>query len=193
MPYNNLQPHLYGMRGEPGWRLAGRRLDEIAHGIASPVTSRRGLTARLNYLARHKGGDQALRAAGVTVTARTLRRWQTGKAGPSRANRDRVDAAYLALRRRNVAEYLIRRLNNRGRGTRVEIHPHDQSQVQGARRRGNVTTHRSVNVRHWEGIVESWAEGDEAELAAEWQDAVLEDLGSDWGGYEYCSGIGFAA
>ncbi|MFI9490175.1 MULTISPECIES: hypothetical protein [Streptomyces] len=41
----------------------------------------------------------------------------TGKRRPSKANLDRIDAAYLTVRRQNVANHLLRRLNAGG-GTR---------------------------------------------------------------------------
>ena len=44
----------------------------------------------------------------------------------SRKNRAAIEQAYLTVRRVNVARYLLDRLN---RGTRVEIHPLNQSQV----------------------------------------------------------------
>jgi len=191
MPQTNLQPHLYGMRGTLSAQLAAERLDRAARAIASPVTTRRGLAARLNYLTRHRGGHQALRDAGVTVTPRTLRNWQRGTTSPSPANRQRIDDAYLRLRRKNLAPTLARRLNNDGRGTRVELYPHDQTAVDAPRRRGNVTGHRTVNCRHWEHIAAAWADQDPTALKDAWQDAVLEEVGSDWGAYEYSTAVGF--
>lgn len=40
-----------------------------------------------------------------------------------------LSVAYRAVRRQNVARYLLARLNREGRGTRLEIHPLNQSQV----------------------------------------------------------------
>jgi hypothetical protein len=181
------------MDGDRSADLAARRLDDLAEFFTSPVDSERGLAARLRYLTGSPAGYQAMSAAGIEATQRTLIAWLAEQRTPSRANLGRIETAYRALRRRNVSAHLTQRLNNGGRGTRVEIHPHSQAGVQPPRRRGNVSQHRSVNVRHWEGIVGAWADGDPRELAGEWQDAALEELGSDWGGYEYASGVGFSA
>ncbi|MFJ2590804.1 hypothetical protein [Streptomyces sp. NPDC087538] len=101
------------------------------------------------------------------------------------------DAAYQAVRRRNVARHLLARLNREGRGTRVEIHPLNQSQV--ARPLQRMVEYRTMNVRRWDRIVEAWAAGDVQGLDDEWTTDVLPDLGSQWGQYEYVTNIGFAA
>lgn len=94
------------------------------------------------------------------------------------------------MRRHNVARYLLKRLNRDGRGTRVEIHPLDQSRVPRPLQR--VVEHRTMNVRRWDRIVGSWAAGDHQSLDAAWQDTIV-DLGSQWGQYEYVTNVGFAA
>ncbi|WP_406300106.1 transcriptional regulator [Embleya sp. NBC_00888] len=193
MPYRSLEPGKYGMRGTRASALAAQRLDELADGITSPVDTERGLAARLRYLTASTAGYTAMDTAGITVTPRTLAAWLAEDQTPNRANLRRIDAAYRDLRRRNVARSLIHRLNNGGRGTRVELHPHDQSGVRDQHRRVGVAGHRSVNVRRWDAIVRAWAAGDERALDEEWTDGVLADLGSDWGGYEYATGVGFAA
>jgi hypothetical protein len=193
MPYRSLEPGKYGMRGTRASALAAQRLDELADGITSPVDTERGLAARLRYLTASGAGYIAMDAAGVAVTSRTLISWLAEDQTPNRANLRRIDAAYRDLRRRNVARSLTRRLNNNGRGTRVELHPHDQSGVREPHRRTGVAGHRSVNVRRWDAIVRAWATGDEPALDELWTDEVLADLGSDWGGYEFASGVGFAA
>ncbi|MGW8361859.1 hypothetical protein ACWGK1_14960 [Streptomyces wedmorensis] len=70
-------------------------LNRVVHasGIVSPVTTKRGLVARLRYL-DSPAGRSALSEQGVT--ARTLRSWNRGKATPSAASRERIDAAYWA-------------------------------------------------------------------------------------------------
>ncbi|MFJ8744674.1 transcriptional regulator [Embleya sp. NPDC127516] len=183
MPYRSLEPGKYGMRGTRASALAAECLDEFADGVASPVDTERGLAARLRYLTASNAGYTAMDAAGIAVTPRTLASWLAEDQTPNRAN----------LRRRNVARSLIRRLNNGGRGTRAELHPHDQSGVRDQHRRAGVAGHRSVNVRRWDAIVRAWAAGDDRALDEEWTDEVLADLGSDWGGYEYATGVGFAA
>lgn len=129
------------------------------------------------------------REAGLTATDRTVKAWLTGKRNPSRANLERIDAAYWAVRRRNVARHLLGRLNARG-GTRVELHPLNQSQV--ARPHQRVLGFRTLNIRHWDAIVRAWSAGDFQALDDAWIDQIA-DLGSDWGKYEYVTNLGFAA
>jgi hypothetical protein len=86
------------------------------------------------------------------------------------------------VRRHNAARHLLGRLNRDGRGTRVEIHPLNQSQVPRTLQR--VMEYRTMNVRRWGRVVGSWAAGDHQSLDATWQDTIV-DLGSQWGQYEY--------
>jgi hypothetical protein len=94
------------------------------------------------------------------------------------------------VRRHNVARHLLSRLNREGRGTRVEIHPLDQSLV--SRPLQRVMGHRHLNIRHWDRIIDAWAVGDDRALDDAWIEKIV-DLGSQWGQYEYCTNIGFAA
>jgi hypothetical protein len=95
-----------------------------------------------------------------------------------------------------AASHHIHDLNSRqdlarlNRGTRVEIHPLNQSQV--SRPHQRTVGYRSMNVRHWDRIVAAWAAGDDQGLDDAWVD-VLVDLGSEWGQYEYVTNIGFVA
>lgn len=190
MPERNIEFGRYGARGIKGHEAVARQLDSLAGYIATPVTARRGLLARLHYLTRTEHARTAARAAGLTVTDRTLRAWLAGTRLPSRKNLERVEQAYRTVRRENVGRYLAARLNRQGRGTRVEIHPLNQSQVDRPRQRP--VTFRTMNVRHWDRIVRAWVAGDERELDDAWVDQVV-DLGSEWGQYEYVTNIGFAA
>ncbi|MEV8038491.1 transcriptional regulator [Streptomyces sp. NPDC086182] len=190
MPERNIEFGKYGARGLRGHEAVARQLDDLAGYIATPVTARRGLLARLHYLTRTPHARTAAHAAGLTVTPRTLRAWLDGKRAPSRKNLERIERAYLTVRRENVARYLTARLNREGRGTRVEIHPLNQSQVDRPRQR--TVEFRTLNVRRWDRIVAAWAAGDEQELDDAWVDQVV-DLGSQWGQYEYVTNIGFAA
>ncbi|MFI1183721.1 transcriptional regulator [Streptomyces sp. NPDC020799] len=191
MPERNIDFGKFGARGIRGSEAVARKLDELAGGIATPVAVRRGLMARLHYLTRSEKSRQAARDAGLTVTERTLKAWLEGRRRPSKTNLDRVDAAYRAVRRRNVARHLTARLNREGRGTRVEIHPLNQSQVPRPLQR--VVEYRTMNVRRWDKIVDSWAVGDYQGLDDAWTTDVLPDLGSQWGQYEYVTNVGFAA
>jgi hypothetical protein len=178
----------YGAEGRRGSEAAAGVLDSLAQGIASPVTTRRGLAARLRYLTRSQPGRDAMREAGIAVTRRTLKAWLEGRQRPNRANLAKIDTAYWTLRRQNVARYLLGRLNANG-GTRVEIHPLDQTRVPVPHRR--VLEYRRLNIRHWDAIVNAWSRGDTQSLDNAWIDQMV-NLGSQWGKYEYVSSVGFA-
>lgn len=189
MPERTIDFGKFGARGIKGSAAVARKLDELADGVVTPVTVRRGLMARLHYLTRTDHSRRAARDAGLTVTDRTLKAWLEEKRRPSRANLERIDTAYRQVRRRNVARHLLRRLNADG-GTRVEIHPLNQSQVPRPLQR--IVEYRTMNVRRWDRIVETWASGDQQGLDDAWEDVIV-DLGSQWGQYEYVTNIGFAA
>ncbi|UNT00635.1 transcriptional regulator [Streptomyces tubbatahanensis] len=196
MPERALDFGLYGAQGRKSAQLASDVLDRLAleGGIRSPVTTRRGFTARLHYLTNSPAGYQAMRDAGITVVRGTLRRWLSHQQTPSPGNLALIDTAYRAYRRRNVARHLLRRLNARG-GTRVEIQPLDQTAVADPRRRVIETDRsgfRRLRIRNWDGIVDAWVAGDDEGLADAW-DSWLTDLGSQWGQYEYATSVGFSA
>ncbi|MFL1906089.1 transcriptional regulator [Streptomyces tauricus] len=169
---------------------AGRARGTESAGFTTPVTARRGLAARLNYLTRSTHALTAARAAGLTVTGRTLRAWQGGTRTPSRKNLAAIEQAYRTVRRENVARYLLARLNRDGRGTRVEIQPVNQARVDRPRQRA--VEFRTMNVRRWDRIVGAWAAGNDQELDEAWVDQII-GLGSQWGQYEYVTNVGFAA
>ncbi|MFG3398757.1 transcriptional regulator [Streptomyces parvus] len=181
----------YGAAGAPGAEALGIAMEGMVRGIASPVDSERGLAARLNYLTRSDAGYEAMDRAGVHVSPRTLMAWLAEERTPNKANLARLDAAYWDLRRRNVAADLKHRLNNNGRGTRVEINPVNQRGVEEKYRRDLAP--RSVNVRGvWDRAVDAWMDDDLDELDAVW-DEVLDLIGSDYDGYSYVSSIGWSA
>ncbi|MFF3319966.1 transcriptional regulator [Streptomyces sp. NPDC003035] len=189
MPERNIEFGKFGARGIKGSELVARKLDELSGGVITPVSVRRGLVARLRYLTRTGHARAAAREAGLTVTDRTIKAWLEGKRRPTRANLERIERAYTVVRRRNVARHLLRRLNSAG-GTRVEIHPLNQSQV--SRPHQRYVEYRSMNVRKWDRIVAAWVAGDAQGLDDAWIDQIV-DLGSQWGQYEYVTNVGFAA
>lgn len=191
MPERNVEFGKYGARGLKGHEAVARRLDALAGFVATPVTVRRGLLARLHYLTRSDHARAAARDVGLTVTDRTLKAWLDGRRSPSAKNLDRIEAAYRTVWRHNVARYLLARLNREGRGTRVEFHPLNQSQVPRPRQR--VIEYRTLNVRHWDRIVQAWVEDNNEALDDAWVNDVVVDLGSQWGEYEYVTNVGFAA
>ncbi|MEU2764725.1 transcriptional regulator [Streptomyces sp. NPDC007094] len=181
----------YGANGAPGGEALGIAMEGMVQGIASPVDSERGLAARLNYLTRSDAGYEAMDRAGVHVSPRTLMAWLAEERTPNKANLARLDAAYWDLRRRNVAADLKHRLNNDGRGTRVEINPVNQRGVEQKYRRDLAP--RSINVRGvWDRAVDAWMDDDQDELDAVW-DEVLDLVGSDYDGYSFVSSIGWSA
>ncbi|MFD9106305.1 hypothetical protein ACFVZN_35190 [Streptomyces virginiae] len=179
-------------RGMKGGEALILELNRIVHssGIVSPVTSRRGLTARLRYL-DSPAGRQALAEQGITP--RTVRSWTRGKATPSPASRERIDAAYWWRRRENLIRsgWLVRHLDNNGRGSRMEIYPVDQSHVDTKYTRP--LSDRSITVRYiWPDLVQAWADRDEAMVDEIWDD-VITDLDSDYAAYAYVSSVGIGA
>lgn len=193
MPERNIQFGLYGARGVKGSEAVARKLDELAGGIVTPVSEKRGFLARVRYLTRSGRQKESARRAGLDVTPRTIKSWLAGKSKPSKKNLEAVDKAYREVRHVNVARHLKERLNRDGRGTRVEIHPLDQSQVPQPRKRHIPhVEYRHLNVRRWDNIVDAWEAGDERALDDAWID-VIADLGSQWGQYEYVTNVGFSA
>ncbi|MFF9851439.1 hypothetical protein [Streptomyces litmocidini] len=180
-----------GMKGGEALIL---ELNRIVHtsGIASPVTSRRGLAARLRYL-DSPAGRAELKAQGVSL--RTIRTWMRakGQVSPTAASRERIDAAYWHRRRENLIRsgWLVKHLDNEGRGRRMEIYPVDQSRVEAKYRRD--LNARTVTVRYiWADLVDAWATRD-ANLVDEIWDDVISDLDSDYNAYAYVSSVGISA
>ena len=182
---------MFNARGVPGAEALGAAIENMVTGIASPVDTDRGLSARLRYLTKTDAGYEAMDRAGIHVSPRTLMAWLAEERTPNKANRSRLDAAYWDLRRRNVATDLKHRLNNDGRGTRVEINPVDQSGVE--RRHQRDVASRSIKVRGvWDRAVDAWLDEDLAELDAIW-DQIIVDIGSEYDAYSNVSSIGWAA
>ncbi|MFI9004646.1 hypothetical protein [Streptomyces sp. NPDC053541] len=160
-------------------------------GISSPVTSKRGLSARLRYL-DSTAGREALKQQGVSD--RTIRSWMKGKSKPSKANLQRIDSAYWSRRRENLIRsgWLKRHLDNDGRGRRMEIYPVDQTQVDERFRRPGLSQ-RSITVRYvWSDLIDAYADQNE-DLVDEIWDDVISDLDSDYNAYAYVSSVGIGA
>ncbi|MEU6440800.1 transcriptional regulator [Streptomyces sp. NPDC047046] len=191
MPERTIEFGVYGAQGVKGHELVARRLDGLAGFIVSPVTTRRGLLARLRYLTSSRRQLTAAREAGLTLSTRTIKAQLAGTRRPSSRTLRQIETAYRTVRRQNVARHLLARLNREGRGTRVEFHPVNQSAVDRPRQR--VVEYRTLNVRNWDHIIAAWQAGDDTALDNTWIDEVVIDLGSQWGQYEYVTNIGFAA
>ncbi|MEU2729699.1 transcriptional regulator [Streptomyces griseoviridis] len=191
MPDRTIDFGKFGARGVKAHEAVSHQLDQLAGFITSPITTRRGLLARLHYLTRSNHARQAAHTAGLTVTDRTLKAWLQGKRNPTKKNLQRIETAYHTLRRQNVARYLLTRLNRNGQGTRVEIHPLNQSHVPRPHQR--TLQHRTLNVRHWNRIIDAWTHTDTQALDNAWINDAATHLGSSWGQYDYVTTIGFAA
>ncbi|MFE4660902.1 hypothetical protein ACFRFJ_29950 [Streptomyces hydrogenans] len=185
----------YNARGMKGGEALIREINRIVYssGIASPITSQRGLSARLRYL-DSKAGREELKAQGVSP--RTIRAWMRGKGtiSPTPASRQKIDAAYWHRRRDNLIRsgWLARHLDNDGRGRRMEIYPVDQSQVPEGRRRPTLSQ-RSITVRYiWGDLVAAWAAQDADTVDEIWDD-VITDLDSDYTAYAYVASVGIGA
>ncbi|MEU4273295.1 hypothetical protein [Streptomyces sp. NPDC026092] len=183
----------YNARGIKGGEALIQELNRIVHssGITSPVTTHRGLAARLRYL-DSTAGREALKNQGVTP--RTIKSWMRGKTKPSKANLERIDSAYWERRRANLIRsgWLKRHLDNDGRGRRMEIYPVDQTQVPEQRRRPGVSQ-RTITVRYiWNDLVDAYADQDDDLMDEIWDD-VITDLDSDYAAYAYVASIGIGA
>ncbi|NUV30783.1 MULTISPECIES: transcriptional regulator [Streptomyces] len=189
----------YKARGQEGWEALAQGIEDMVTGISSSVETDRGLAARLRYLTTSDAGYEAMDRAGIHVAPKTLMAWLAEEVTPNRANRARLDAAYWDLRRQNVAADLKRRLNNDGRGTRIEVNGVDQSSVDRRHQRDLPSRSvdippRSVNVRGiWDRAVDAWLAEDEHELDAIWDEILLDHFGSDRDKYSKVSSIGWSA
>lgn len=190
MPQHTHEFGKYGARGIKGSQAVARQLDTLANYITSPVTTRRGLQARLHYLTRTPRALTNARNAGLTATTRTIKKWLNGTQQPTPQNLQRIDTAYRTVRRHNITRHLLHRLNNNGHGTRVEIHPLNQSHVPPPHQR--TTPHRTLTIRHWDPIIHAWTTNNPHALDTAWTHH-LTTLGSQWGQYEYVTNIGFPA
>lgn len=181
----------HNARGVPGSKALAAELERIVRetGIKSPLTTSRGLAARLHYLDT-TAGREALKDAGVRPG--TLRRWKQRKAKPSKGSREKIERAYREIRTHNMVRSgaLTKRLQHEGRGTRVEIYPVNQTDVPTQHQRD--VQQRSVRVRDWATITHAWAAGDDAQLDQAWGD-IIAGIASDYVAYAYVSGIGIGA
>lgn len=181
----------YGAQGMSGAQALHKEINRIARagGITSPVTTPRGLKARLRYLAS-PAGQTELTSQGIS--RRLLRSWERGVT-PSPAKLAAVDRAYWNRRRENLIRSgaLKRILNNDGHGRRIEIYPVDQSAVPEQHRR--LLSDRSIQARYiWDDAIKAWGRGDMETLDGIWDD-IISDLDSNFAAYAYVSAIGIGA
>lgn len=182
-----------GASGIGGGEAIAARLTELAGGIKSPISSERGLAARLRYLTGSPAGYQAMEQAGLNVTSRTLTAWLAEEREPNKANLARIEAAYTDLHNRNMAASLKKRLDNNGRGTRIEIQPADQTNVPVEKQRDLHIRRVNILSDGWNRLVDQWAAHDISAMNDTWQGVAADTLGTDWNAYELVTYIGFGA
>ncbi|WP_435220562.1 transcriptional regulator [Streptomyces sp. Tue6028] len=178
-----------GAQGVPGAVALTATLDEIAQ-VTDPYKTPQARARRnLLYLTRSPTGYAYMRDCGIRLDRRKVADWLAGERTPSAEQQARLEDAFRLLRRRNMRPSLTRRLNAGG-GTRVEIHPADQSAVDPRHQRTARWRHK--NIYRWDPIVEAWSRSDLQDLSHQWQ-YVITELGSDWRQYENVGHVGFWA
>lgn len=176
-----------GAQGLEGGRVLSASLDQrVFDDVAWVRSDEERLHQALAYLTTRKSAPAALAAHGVTADARTLTAWRSSTRTPSVRQQALLQTAFRSLRRHNVAPYLTRVLNADG-GTRIEIHPADQQNVE-ARHRRELRVRRK-NIRRWNPIIAAWARQDSLEMEHLWQD-LMSELDSDHRSYHYVRHIG---
>lgn len=178
-----------GAQGVPGAVALTATLDEIAQVTDLYKTREARLSRNLLYLTRSRTGYAYMRDCGIRLEPRKITEWLAEERTPSPEQQRRLEEAFRRLRRRNMRASLTRRLNARG-GTRVEIHPVDQSDVDPQHQRTARWRHK--NIYRWDPIVTAWSRSDLHDLSHQWQ-YVITDLGSDWRQYEHVAHLGFWA
>ncbi|MER7966797.1 hypothetical protein ACFT1B_18480 [Streptomyces griseoincarnatus] len=117
-------------------------LDEIAQVTDPYMTPSERLRRNLLYLTRSRTGYTYMQDCGIRVDRRMITAWLAEERCPRPEQQQRLENAFRLLRRRNMAPSMTRRLNDGG-GTRVEIYPVDQSEVDDRHRRTARWRHRT--------------------------------------------------
>lgn len=125
------------------------------HIVKSPISTPRGLAARLRYLTASSKGYDALARQGIS-SGRNLYAWLAEERAPNPQNRAAIDRAYRLHRAHNLR--IIERLDNHGRGAVVDVEWY----------RGD----RYFTIRDWVRYVEPWALGDIDTMQDEWEQDV---------------------
>jgi hypothetical protein len=122
-------------------------------------------------MTRSEHARTLMASEGLNPSRETLSKWLDGTQQPKASNLALIDQTYRRMRRHNVARYLLQRLNAGG-GTRVEIHPADDTFVQERHRRRDKQM-RKINIRKWDRIIAAWADG-------AWEKGNEEPLDDAW-------------
>ncbi|MFI6771140.1 helix-turn-helix domain-containing protein [Streptomyces sp. NPDC050355] len=151
----------FGAKGTPLGRAVAEFLDEAAagrqRGIKSPITTRRGLKARLNQL----GKNREL-AAQHGIKPRDLNDWAKGRRNPRKASLDKIERAYQeTLAHRSAAgRRAVRREFDRGRGATIQVTPLDQRAVPQQRRRDIPEAEIRITQYRWGPMLDAWENDD---------------------------------
>ncbi len=178
-----------GAQGVPGAVALSTTLDEIAQVTDPYMTPSERLRRNLLYLTRSRTGYTYMQDCGIRMDRRMITAWLAEERHPRPEQQQRLENAFRLLRRRNMAPSMTRRLNAGG-GTRVEIYPVDQSDVDDKHRRTARWRHK--NIYRWDPIVKAWSRSDLHALTYRWRD-VITDFDSDWRMYEHVTHLGFWA
>ncbi|MET7829283.1 transcriptional regulator [Streptomyces sp. NPDC005386] len=178
-----------GAQGVPGEVALIATLDQIAQVTAPYNTPQARFSLNLLYLTRSPDGYTLMRDCGIRLDRRKITAWLTGERDPTPQQQARMEEAFRRLRRRNMRPSLTRRLNADG-GTRVEIYPADQDDVEPQHQRTARWRHK--NIYRWDPIVAAWSRSDLQDLSHQWR-YVITELGSDWRRYEHVTHLGFWA
>ncbi|MFK4152909.1 transcriptional regulator [Streptomyces fungicidicus] len=173
----------------PGAVALTTTLDEIALVTEPYKTPEDRLRRNLLYLTRSRTGYTYMQDCGIRMDRHMITAWLAEDRSPRAEQQQRLEDAFRLLRRRNMAPSMTRRLNA-DNGTRVEIYPVDQSDVDDKYRRS--ARWRRKNIYRWDPIVAAWSRSDLRELTHRWHD-VITDLDSDWRMYEHVTHLGFWA
>jgi hypothetical protein len=160
--------------------------------IRSDPLSDRGFEARLRYLLEHRGGGEAIHAAGLHPRPARVVDWLTGDISPRAQTRRQIDQAYQALRRRNVARSLKARLAG---GRRVTVDPLPASAVPPEKqvRQGQFDEREvSVSGSTFDRLVDAWEDDDQDDMDDIWVDDVAGDMGSPPEAYYEVAYVGFS-
>lgn len=183
-----------GKYGTTGGEQVGGAFDAYARAgdIRSDPQSERGFEARLRYVLEHRGGGEALHAAGVKADQARVVGWLTGDITPRRATRAAVDQAYRGMRRRNVARALKAQLKG---GRRATVSPLPSSAVPPDRqvRQGQFEDREvSISGETFARMVDAWEDDDDDYLDDLWMDDVAGDMSSPPEAYWEVSHVGFS-
>ncbi|MGW5818070.1 hypothetical protein [Streptomyces noursei] len=150
-----------GASGTPLGRAVGEFLDEAAasrqRGVKSPITTRRGLNARINQLNKHRDV-----AAQHGIKPRSLREWGKGDRTPRKSSLDKIERAYQAVlaQRSAAGRRSIRREFDRGRGATIQVTPLNQQSVRRKFQRDIQPGEVRISEYRWRPMLDAWEEGD---------------------------------